>query len=130
VTVSVTVASTVAHRDVLNALPPQRTLAALPPDGVLLRVSLVADNRHVPIADRRDRGLARPPYRLAHASCPGRFEGLPESVRACVVRELVPRQYHVEVWVMYGRRNPTREQRARAQAQLDRLEMPTWPRWP
>jgi hypothetical protein len=130
VTVSVTVASTIAWRDALNALPPRRTLEALPPDGIALRVSLIADDRHVPIADRRDRGLARPPYRLTHASCPGRFEGFPESVRACVLRSLVPRQYRVEIWVIYGRKRPTPRQRARAQAQLDRLVLPSWPRWP
>ena len=129
VNVSTTVSATIAYRDTYNALPPRRTLEALPPDGIALRVTLVADNRHVPIAGPRDRELARRPYRLAHGSC-GAFKGFPESVRACVLRALVPRQYRVEVWVMYGRANPTREQRARTQAQLDRLALPSWPRWP
>jgi hypothetical protein len=129
VTVSVSVASTVVWRDALNALPPARTLDALPPDGIALRVSLIADNRHVPVADRRDRELAQAPFRVAHASC-GAYQSFPESQRACVLRSLVPRQYRVEIWVMYGRKRPTREQRAKAQAQLDRLELPTWPRWP
>jgi hypothetical protein len=129
VTVSVAVASTVAWRDALNALPPRRTLEALPPDGIALRVSLIAGNREVPIAARRDRELAQAPYRVAHASCQP-FQSFPESQRACVLRSLVPRQYRVEVWVMYGRKRPTPGQRARAQAQLDRLVLPVWPRWP
>ncbi len=129
VTVSVTVSATIAYRDAYNALPPRRTLEALPPDGIVLRVTLVADNRHVPVSAPRERGLARRPYRLAHATC-APYSGFPESQRACVLRALVPRQYRVEIWVMYGRRNPTRTQRTRAQAQLDRLELPTWPRWP
>ena len=129
VTVSTTVSSTIRYRDSHNALPPRRTLEALPADGIALRVTLVADNRHVPIAGRRDREVARRPYRLRHGGC-ARFEGFPESVRACVLRALVHRQYRIEIWVMYGRRQPTRAQRARAQAQLDRLVLPVWPRWP
>jgi N-acetylneuraminic acid mutarotase len=130
VSVSTTVSATIAYRDAFSALPPQQTLKALPPDGIALRVALVADNRRVPMADRREnRELARRPYRLADASC-GSFEGFPESQLACVLRAVVPREYRVEVWVMYGRRYPTREQRARAQAQLDRLVLPSWPRWP
>ena len=129
VTVSVSVATTIAWRDGLNALPPARTLDALPPDGIALRVSLIADNRHVPVADRRDRELAQPPFRVAHASC-GAYQSFPESQRACVLRALVLRQYRIEIWVMYGRRAPTSEQRARAQAQLNRLVLPSWPLWP
>jgi N-acetylneuraminic acid mutarotase len=129
VTVSVTVSATIAYRDPHNALPPRRTLEALPPDGIAIRVTLVADNRQIPVASRDDRELARRPYRLADGSC-GAFKGFPESVRACVLRALVPRQYRVEIWVLYGRASPTRPQRARAQAQLDRLVLPSWPRWP
>lgn len=129
VTVSVTVSATIRYRDVLNALPPSRTLESLPPDGILLRVSLIADNRHVPIADRRERALARRPYRLADADCAA-FEGFPKERRACVLPAVVPRRYRVEIWIMYGRERPTRDQRARAQAQLDRITLPSWPLWP
>lgn len=128
VTVNVTVSATIRYRDVLNALPPSRTLEALPPDGILLRVSLIADNRHVPIADRRERGLARRPYRLAEFLCAS-FEGFPPDRRACVLRAVVPRQYRVEIWVMYGRKRPTPSQRARAQAELSQLALPSWPLW-
>jgi hypothetical protein len=128
VTVSITVSATVVYRDHHNALPPSRTLQALPPDGIALRVSLLADARHVPIADRRDRALARRPYRLSNAHCAS-FEGFPEHIRTCVLRALVHRQYRVEIWVLYGRERPTRSQRARAQAQLDRLVLPGWPPW-
>lgn len=128
VTVSVTVSATIRYRDALNALPPSRTLEALPPDGIVLRVSLIADNRHVPIAAQRERGLARWPYRLADSWCTA-FEGFPVERGACVLRAVVPRQYRVEIWVMYGRERPTRDQRARAQAQLDRIALPSWPSW-
>lgn len=106
-TVSVTVSATIRYHDALNALPPSRTLAVLPPDGIVLRVSLIADNRHVPIASRRERGLARPPFRLADAFCTA-FEGFLEDRRARELRAVVPRPYRVEIWVMYGCERPTR----------------------
>ena len=41
----------------------------------------------------------------------------------------VGEQYNVDLWIFYGRREPTAEQRARAQGALDRLDLPAWGSW-
>ena len=41
----------------------------------------------------------------------------------------VPEQYEVELRVYFGRQDPTAEMLERAQAQLDRLELPQWGPW-
>jgi hypothetical protein len=127
-TAAYTVAGTTRYRDGLNDLPPGRTLAALPPDGIVMRVSLIADNRHTPVAAPRERLAPGSPFRLRSARCLD-FEGFPETRGSCVLRTVVPQRYRVEIWVFYGRKRPSAEQRARAQAQLDRLSLPAWPRW-
>jgi hypothetical protein len=127
-TVAYTVAASVAYRDGLADLPPGRTLGALPPEGIVIRVALVADNRHTPIAAPREPLASGPPFRLRQARCMD-FEGFPETRGSCVLRSILPRRYRVEIWVFYGRKQPAAEQRARAQAQLDRLTLPVWPLW-
>lgn len=126
-TYSVTVASTVRYRNALNQFPPHETLERLPPNGIVISLRLSADNRDPPTAARR--GTRRPVLQIGAATC-GSFEGAPSTVLTCRVEAQRFREYVIFGWVIFGRRNPTAEQRVRARAELDRLELPVWPLWP
>ncbi len=69
----------------------------------------------------------QPPFRLSDFE-EASFEGLatengPRSFRGRYSN------YNVTVWALFGREQPTQEQLDRAQAELDRLELPEWPDW-
>jgi hypothetical protein len=113
-------ASTVPYRDSSDQFPPHETLAALPPDGVLVVAWLQQFGaEHAP--------LEEPPFRLAEFTN-GSFEGVPQQ-NATRMLHAGARNYGVTLWVFFGREHPTDEQLERAQAELDRLNLPDWPAW-
>jgi hypothetical protein len=112
-------ASTIPYRDSGFQFPPHATLEALPPEGVVIVAMLtqssgqsngtdeapVLDLRKAPIADFEGLGSVNAPHELAfHAN-----------------------NYDAQVWALFGREQPTQEQLDRAQAELDRLNLPRWP---
>ena len=113
-------ASTIPYRDSGFQFAPHETLSALPPDGIVLTVRL---DQH----GSEGGPPVETPFRLddfREAS----FEGLgtendPRSFRGRY------RDYDVEIWALFGREHPTPEQLARAQAELERLQLPDWPSW-
>ena len=72
-------------------------------------------------------GPRRPPFRIALRQCGG-FEGVPNRL-VCTFHGGRALEYDVDVWVAFGREHPSRADRARAQAELDRLTLPAWPRF-
>lgn len=107
-------ASTVPFVDSPSSLPPQKMIARLPPDGVVMAVVQYVDNC------RPLRGLTalRPPLNVADAQrsdFPGaRGDDLP-------LYRILGRfagRYDLDLWVFYGRRHPTKAQRADAQHEL------------
>ncbi|MBA3380411.1 MAG: hypothetical protein H0T97_00905 [Actinobacteria bacterium] len=125
-TYSIALASTVRYRNRLNEFPPHRTLERLPSDGIIVWMSLTADNRHPPTVHDGDRG--RPVLRVGGSAC-GSFEGA-QGVLTLQLSRLasssVPRPR------MGGIRpqRPTGAQVARAREELARSELPAWPHWP
>jgi hypothetical protein len=115
-------AATVPWADGPYELPPHRTLARLGPHGVAIAVTAWRDDRSPPA-----RVPAGPPFRIALEQC-GSFEGVPDRL-VCTFHGGRARQYDVDVWVAFGRAHPSDRDRARAQAELDRLRLPAWPRF-
>jgi hypothetical protein len=103
-------ASTVRYRDCRHCLPPHRTLAHLPPGGIVIQLG-----NH-----RAERPYARqgwPPRIRPKDVRPGGAEGVPRHVGYA---EWLIRSRGVEhyLWVWFGRVHPTRRQLARANAEL------------
>jgi hypothetical protein len=112
-------AATVPYRDAPLQIPPTRTLRRLGPNGTVIWVSLSRDSavRMQPLNSLRIR------RRVVSSS----FEGLPRGIglfRATVRR----RAYDVDVWVFFKSAHPTHASIARAQAELERLRLPVWPK--
>jgi hypothetical protein len=103
-------ASTVPYRDCPNCIAPHRTLAHLPPDGIVIQLTNV-----------RERPLhMRPgtwPPRVRARDVTGPFEGEP---RRFGVFQFTVRTGTVErsLFVWFGRMHPTARQLARANAEL------------
>jgi hypothetical protein len=113
-------ASTIPYRDEPNQFPPHATLEALPADGIIVLVTL-----------EQHSGLGNEPAgRLPRLSdfLDGSFEGMPLGIAA---RQFDANEGHYSagLWVLFGREQPTEEQLSRAQAELDRLQLPEWPAW-
>jgi hypothetical protein len=115
-------ASTVPFADSPSSLPPHKMIEALPPEGIIMAVLQYVDTC------RRLKGIPalRPPLDLATArrsDFPGpRGDELP-------LYRILGRfagRYNLDVWVFYGRRHPTRAQRAAAQRELDGVRWPAW----
>jgi hypothetical protein len=123
-------AATVPYRNGPRDLPPSRTLETLSPDGIVIWVGLARDNRFPPTAERRgNRPPLHVPLRLSNAHGCACFEGVPDN---WVYRLYGPvgEQYDLDLWVFFGRVDePSAEERNRAQAVLDRLELPDWGPW-
>jgi hypothetical protein len=115
-------ASTVALRDGEFDLPPQRTLATLPPDGIVIALYQF-DNACLPSRPRTlpERSL---PLRLdqAHESDFPGARGMELPLMRLAGR--LPGRYDFDLWVFYGRRSPTPDQQRAAQAMLDRARWP------
>jgi hypothetical protein len=105
-------ASTVAYRDCPNCVPPHKTLATLPPDGIVIQLT-----------DARE----RPPYGQpgswpaqisASQVISGPGEGTPPQVSYAQLVVRSPKDVEHFLFVWFGRRHPTAEQLARANAEL------------
>ena len=113
-------ASTVSFRDSPSSLPPHKMIAALPPGGIIMALVLARDRCRPP----RGVPAVHLPLDLASAHRSG-FPG-PRGDELPLDRILGQRRgrYTVDLWVFYGRRRPTKAQRAAAQGEL------TGVRWP
>ena len=116
-------ASTVPYRDQAEPdafqFPPAATLGALPPDGIVVVVQLYGP-------DARGRGVP-PPFRLAQAANETPWEGQVRDIPLYRIGGRVPGQpYDVDISIFVGRAEPTREQLARADEELRRLNLPDW----
>jgi hypothetical protein len=112
-------AATVPYRDPPLQLPPTRTLARLRPGGAVIWVSLSRDSAF------RTRPMNS--LRIRRRLISNNFEGLPRGgglFRATLHRS----SYDVDVWVFFKTARPSPRAIARAQAELDLLRLPTWPR--
>jgi hypothetical protein len=113
-------ASTIPYRDEGFQWPPHETLAALPPGGIVLTVLL---------QQYGEEGGPRLklPLRLSDFD-EGTFEGFGSTNGP---RSLAGRysNYNVTAWALFGREQPAQEQLDRAQAELDRLNLPDWLAW-
>ncbi len=104
-------ASTVRYRDCPNCSPPHKTLAALPPGGIVIQVT-----------NARERPAYGPrgiwPPRLRESQVVSPFEGDP--ARIAVIQHMVRTRDGVEhsLFAWFGRAHPTRHQLARANAEL------------
>jgi hypothetical protein len=115
-------ASTVPYLDQPNELPPHKTLARIGPRDVVIWMTAWRDDRSPP-----SRARPQPPFRLRSCGWGG-FEGAPQ-YPLCTIEGDVAGRYDVELRIFFGRKHPTRTDRARAQAELNRLRFPTWPRF-
>jgi hypothetical protein len=104
-------ASTVRYRDCANCTPPHKTLAALPPAGIVIQVTNARERPHYG-------RLGSWPPRLRASQVVGPFEG--EPARFGVIQLLRRTRDEVEhsLFVWFGRAHPTRAQLARANAEL------------
>lgn len=104
-------ASTVRYRDCPDCVPPHRTLAKLPPDGIVIQLSY-----------GRERPVRMPvrawPPRIRPRDVVAGFEGEPQGRYG--VFQYGGRTGTLErfVFVWFGRPRPTRRQLARANAEL------------
>ena len=103
-------ASTVAYRDCGDCVPPHRTLAALPPEGIVIQ-ELNGTERPLKIGQRPW------PPRIHMREVTGPFEGEPPQYG---VFQYTARTGSVErsLFVWFGRPHPTAQQLARANAEL------------
>ena len=123
-------ASTVPYQNGPRDLPPSRTLETLPPDGIVIWIGVARDNRFPPTPERRgNRSPVQLPLRLSDAYGCVCFEGVPDNWLYRLYGP-VDEQYYIDLWVFFGRDDePSAEERTRAQAMLDRLELPDWGPW-
>jgi hypothetical protein len=123
-------ASTVGYRNGPRDLPPTATLETLPPDGIVIWVGLARDNRFPPTGEvRRREPRVSVPLQLRETQGGYGWEGQVGDVALYRLWGWVGEQYSVDLWIFYGRREPTAGQRSAAQAALDRLDLPDWGRW-
>jgi hypothetical protein len=109
-------AGTVRWRDCGNCEPPHKTLASLPPSGIVISVLLAKElkpSRHV---------LRWPPVLRARVIV-SPIEGAPARI-GFFGRGGRLRGFSAGLFVYFGRRHPTPRQLARAQAELDSAKLP------
>jgi hypothetical protein len=112
-------ASTIPYKDSGFQFPPHATQDALPPDGIAIVVMLSQSGPHSNGPD------TSPRLDLAGATV-GTFEGMDPSKQTRMLT-LHAHNYGGQIWVMFGQEHPTADQVDRAQAELDRLQLPSWP---
>jgi hypothetical protein len=115
-------ASTVPFLDGPRQLPPHRMIQALPPDGIIIAVTQYTDT----CARLRGIPALRPRLDLSRATRSG-FPG-PRGNDLPLYRILgrFPGRYNLDLWVFYGRRHPTKAQRAAAQREVSGVRWPAW----
>jgi hypothetical protein len=113
-------ASTVPFLDGPRQLPPHEMIQALPPDGIVMALTQYTDT----CARLPGIPALRPPLNLARA----RRSDFPgprgEEVPLYRIRGRFPGRYDLDLWVFYGRRHPTKAQRAAAQRELSGVRWP------
>jgi hypothetical protein len=112
-------AATVPYRDPPLQIPPSRTLTRLQGNGIIIWVSLSRDSalRVRPVNSLRIR-----PRLIGN-----NFEGLPRAIglyRASVRKT----GYDLDLWVFFKTVHPSAKVIGRAQVELNRLQLPVWPR--
>jgi hypothetical protein len=109
-------ASTVSYRDCGDCGPPHRTLAALPPDGIVIQ-ELNGTERPLKIGSRPW------PPRIRAGDVTAGFEGEPSPPKRSVF-QYSARTGSTErsLFVWFGRAQPTAQQLARANAELRTVE--------
>jgi hypothetical protein len=123
-------ASTVHYRNGPRDLPPAATLETLPPDGIVIWVGLARDNRFPPTSElRRREPRVSAPLQVGETQGGHGWEGQVGDIALYRLWGWVGEQYTVDLWIFYGRGEPTAGQRAQAQGALDRLDLPDWGRW-
>lgn len=105
-------AATVPLRDCANCIP-HRTLAALPPDGIVIQLTV---GRERPL--RGTRGTW--PVRVRRRDVRPGFEGVPARYGVVQLERTSGGVEHA-LWVWFGRARPTTVQLARANAQIGRV---------
>jgi len=105
-------ASTVRYRDCHDCIPPHRTLAHIPPDGILIQLGNFRAER----PPQASPGKWPPRIRQKDVQLGG-GEGIPRRVGYA---QWFLRNGGIEhyLWVWFGRVHPTRRQLARANAEL------------
>jgi hypothetical protein len=115
-------ASTAPYLDEWNALPPQRTLESLPPDGIVIWVGAWRN----PWEPRWPE--VPPPYDLERFEVSPGWEGQVRDIPEYRLWTQFDGQYEVDVRVYFGRPEPSPEMLAGAQRLLNGLELPDWAR--
>ena len=115
-------ASTVAYLDEPFQLPPSKTLAHLPLDGIVIAVQLYGPDPRV----GEGGPVASLPFEVGDTEAES-FEGMPPRFSLCSLGGRAQGQrYSVEVFVIFGRAQPDAAQLAAADAELARLHLPNW----
>jgi hypothetical protein len=120
-------ASTIPYRDEWRDLPPQRTLEALPGDGLVIWLALSrfwdpgVPGQRFPAHDL--------PYDLSDFERHPGWEGQVRDIPEYRLWTRVPDRYEVDVRVYFGRPDPTPEMLERAQEELNGLRLPDWGPW-
>jgi hypothetical protein len=123
-------ASTAPYRNGPRDLPPAKTLEELPQDGILIWIGLARDNRFPPTGELRAKGpRVSTPLEVGQTQGGFGWEGQVREISLYRLWGWVEDWYSVDLWIFYGRREPTDEQREWAQGALDRLHLPDWGRW-
>jgi hypothetical protein len=109
-------ASTVPYQDCPDCVPPHKTLATLPPDGIVIQLT---DAQERPPCGRRGNW---PAQIRASQVISGPFEGEPAriSYTQLVVRSPKGVEHFLFIW--FGRPHPTPQQLARANAELQTVQ--------
>ena len=114
-------ASTVPYRDAPNQLPPHRTMAALPRNGVIVHVTRSWEPSPPAWVHRVH------PLRIARGAVTASFEGNTTGGRVSLWMGATWRAAsYVSVWVLFGRPTPTAAQIRTAQAELDHTVFAPW----
>jgi hypothetical protein len=114
-------ASTIPYRDPADQLPPHRTMATLPRDGVIVHVTRSWEPSPPPWVREVH------PLRITTRATTASFEG--NTTRGRVSRWLGSTWRagsSVSVWVLFGRPAPTASQIRNAQSELDRTVFAPW----
>ncbi len=122
-------ASTVPYRNEPRDLPPASTLETLPRDGILIWLGVARDNRFPPTDELRDAPRVSVPLQLGETHGGPGWEGQVRDLSLYQLFGRVDGEYDINLWVFYGRPEPSPEQRAAAQAMLDGLVLPDWGAW-
>lgn len=110
-------AATTSWRDCANCVPPHKTLAALPADGIAIQLQLARDSRSPP-----ETTMPWPP-KIKPREVIGPFEGAPKRI-GLAARSGRLAGFRGSLWVYFGRRHPTASQLARANAELKSAKLP------